>query len=319
MLKLTQDGYGGPEVLRVESAEDPVPGPGEALIGIEAIGVNPADWKRRAGLLTHFAPPPFTLGLDFAGRVQATGEGAEVATGEAVFGFVLPPAGSYATHVVAPLESVSEAPPQLSVVEAAGLPLAGLTAWQSVIRVAEVKPGQRVLVHAASGGVGHLAVQIAKDRGARVIGTGRSANHDFLRELGCDEVVDYRDPGFERSVGKVDVVIDPLSGENALRSLEMLDEGGLLVDVRGTGPDREEIERRAEAVGVRYVRFGVSPRAEDLRELAALVNAGKLRPRVEKVYASHEVGDAHELSETGHVRGKLVLLPPTAEEDGAGD
>lgn len=309
MYLITQHAFGGPEVLEMAVGEVPDPGPGEVLVKTSAVGVNPADWKRRAGMLRRFPDPPFTVGLDFSGIIEAVGAGVErLRAGDVVFGCVLPPLGTYATHVVAPEGNVAPAPATASLVQAAALPTAALTAWQSVARVANVQRDQRVLVHSAAGGVGHLAVQIAKAQGAYVLGTARTANHEFLRSLGVDEVIDYTESRFEDAVtGTVDVVIDPIGGSYSLRSAEILAPAGVLVDVRGTGPERAAITALAAERGFRYEAFGFTPSAEDLADIAALVDCGALRVHVDRTFALSEAASAHELSESGRVRGKLVL------------
>src|SRR3954464_1713765 len=197
MRVITQLSTGGPEVLEVGEAEVPTPLPTEIRVRVAAAGVNPVDWKTRAGagMATVIGPPPFTVGWDVAGTVDAVGPGVtRFSVGDSVFGMPWFPrqAGAYAEFVTAPSRHFAHRPAGLSEVEAAGLPLAGLTAWQGLVDVAPLQPGQRVLVHAAAGGVGHLAVQIAKARGAYVIGTASRAKHDLLNDLGVDETVDYR-------------------------------------------------------------------------------------------------------------------------------
>jgi NADPH:quinone reductase-like Zn-dependent oxidoreductase len=296
MQAISQREFGGPEVLELVEKPIPRPGPEEVLVRVAAAGVNPADWKRRAGLLRRGPTPPFTLGMDFAGVAGET----------AVFGVVRPPAGSYAGYVAARREWLAPAPRSLTPVEAAALPVAALTAFQPL---RDVRPGQHVLVHAAAGGVGHLAVQVAKARGARVTGTARADKHAFLRELGADELIDYTATDFADAVRDVDVVFDPIAEDYGPRSLRVLKPGGALYDVRGTGPDRAEVEALAARMDVRFVRFGFTPSGADLAEIAALADAGKLRVHVERVLPLRAAAEAHALSETGRVRGKLVLVP----------
>ena len=292
MRAISQLSFGGPEVLQVVSAPRPAPGDGEVLARVHAAGVNPADWKRRAGLLRRFGEPPFTVGLDFAGDVD----------GEPVFGIVLPPRGTYAEYVAVPRTQLAAAPGGLDHVHAAALPTAGLTAWQALVRAADVRRGQRVLIHAAGGGIGHLAVQIAKARGAYVIGTARPEKHAFVAGLGADEVA-----GHTEAIRDVDVVLDPFAGDVGLRSLESLRPGGILVDVRGSGPDRTAVRARAQERGLRYTQFAFTPSGADLREIAALVEAGALSVAVDRVLPLEAAARAHELSESGQVRGKIVL------------
>ncbi len=309
MRAVSQRILGGPGVLEIVEVPRPTPGPGEALIRVHAASVNAADWKRRTGLLRRFGDPPFTLGLDFSGVVEALGEPTtRVRPGDPVYGIVLPPAGSHAEYIVAPIDALARAPRSIDLVSAAALPVAALTAWQALVRVAEVGPGQRVLVHAAAGGVGHLAVQIAKARGAHVIGTARPEKHEFLRALGADELIDYTATDFAEAAADMDVVLDPISDDYGPRSLNTLKPGGLLLDVRGTGPDRSLVRAQAAPRGIRYVEFGFTPSGEDLDQITDLVERGDLRVAVEQILPLDEVARAHSLIETGRVRGKLVLL-----------
>jgi NADPH:quinone reductase-like Zn-dependent oxidoreductase len=274
--------FGGPEVLEIAEIPRPEPGPGEVLVRISAAGVNPADWKLRAGMLPKFGGPPMTPGLDL-------------------------PGGSYAEFVPVPEDRLAPVPPGFDHVLAAALPTAGLTSWQPLVRVAAVAPGQKVLVHAAAGGLGHLAVQIAKARGAYVIGTARAGKHAFLRELGADEAVDYAQVDFADAVRNVDVVLDPISGDYGPRSLDTLAPGGMLIDVRGTGPDRRAVREQAKERGLRYVEFGFTPSGADLERVAALVQDGALRIIVEEVLPLRDAAKAHELIESGRATGKIVL------------
>jgi NADPH:quinone reductase-like Zn-dependent oxidoreductase len=318
MRAVSQRLLGGPEVLSVVEIDRPSLGPGEALVRVRAASVNPADCKIRSGVVRRFGDPPFTVGLDFSGVVEDlgedtgedAGEDAEpVQPGDRVFGCSFPPGGSHAEYVAVPVSRLAAAPERLDDVHAAALPVTALTAWQPLVRVADVQPGQRVLVHAAAGGIGHLAVQIARARGAHVIGTARSTNHDLLHDLGADQLVDYTTTDFASAVSDVDVVVDPISGDYGLRSLPTLRPGGLLIDVRGTGPDRAPIRAEAERRGLRYVEFGFTPSGADLAHITELVDRRALRPIVERTLPFTAAAEAHRLSESGHARGKLVLTP----------
>ncbi|WP_329002812.1 NADP-dependent oxidoreductase [Kribbella sp. NBC_00709] len=299
MRAITQYTYGAAGVLELAQLDRPEPGPGEVLIRVHAVGVNPSDWKIRSGLLPRFGPPPFVLGLDFAGTREDTGE--------EVYGVVYPPRGAYAEFTVASPDRLARKPSTTDWVHTAALPTAGLTAYQPLAGIAKIGPGDRVLIHAAAGGVGHLAVQIAKARGAHVIGTARAAKHDFLRGLGADELIDYTTTDFTSAVGGVDVVLDPIGAEYSVRSLDVLRPDGILLDVRGTGPHRDEVRAQAAARGIRYVEFRMAPTTEDLAAVAGLVDEGALRVSVEQVFALEHAAKAHELSETGRAAGKLVL------------
>ncbi|HVV24298.1 MAG TPA: NADP-dependent oxidoreductase, partial [Pseudonocardiaceae bacterium] len=232
MRAIRQHEFGGPDVLRIEEVPRPDPGPTEVRVRVAATSVNPVDFKTRAG--NGRLGLPCTVGWDVTGVVDALGGGVtRFAVGDEVLGMPRFPqeAAAYAEYVTAPSRQFVRRPAELTVAQAAGLPLAGLTAWQALVDTAHVQPGQRVLVHAASGGVGHLAVQIAKALGAHVIGTASAANHPVLTELGADELVDYRTTRFEDVVGTVDVVLDLVGGETGLRSIPVLGEGGLLISV----------------------------------------------------------------------------------------
>ncbi|MEU5915023.1 NADP-dependent oxidoreductase [Streptomyces sp. NPDC047141] len=304
MRAVVVEEWGGPEKLVEREVERPEPGLNEVLVRVHAAGVNPVDWKTRAsgGLIEWGAPA--VVGWDVSGTVEAVGPGVGgLRPGDEVFGMPLFPrqAGGYAEYVVAPARHLAPKPASLSHVEAAALPLAALTAWQALVDAADVRPGERVLVHAAAGGVGHFAVQIAKARGAYVIGTASAAKHGLLRELGADEVIDYREAPFEDVVSEVDVVLDGLGGETAERSLKVLRSGGRLITL--PGPD----DVPAAPDGVRAVWVLVEPDHLGLREIAALVESGALRPVVDTVLPLSEAAKAHELGERGRTTGKIVL------------
>ncbi|MEU4161016.1 NADP-dependent oxidoreductase [Actinoplanes sp. NPDC026670] len=307
MRVITQDQLGGPEVLHESTADRPSPGPTEILVRVHAAGLNPVDAKSRAhgGFL---GQPPFVLGWDVSGVVEEVGVGVTLfAPGDEVFGMPrFPrPAGAYADYVTGPARHFAAKPAELDHVQAGGLPLTGLTAWQALVDRARVRPGQRVLVHAAAGGVGHLAVQIAKAQGAYVIGTARAAKHDLLRELGADEVVDYTAVDFTEAVEPVDVVIDPIGGDDGPRCLRVLKPGGVMVSLNS--PAEQRLVAEAEQLGVRAGFLLVEPDRAGLLALADLVRAGRLRVLVEASLPLAEAAKAHELSETGRATGKIVL------------
>ncbi|WP_328675833.1 NADP-dependent oxidoreductase [Streptomyces sp. NBC_01261] len=307
MRVITQKVLGGPEVLEVAEVERPAPRANEILIKVRAAGVNPTDWKHRAtgGFL---GEPPFTLGWDVSGVVEAVGVGvARLAPGDEVFGMLSYPwgHGSHAEYVAAPARAFVHKPAGIDHVQAGALPLVSLTAWQALVENAEVQPGQRVLIHAAAGGVGHVAVQIAKARGAHVIGTASAAKHDFLRELGADEVIDYRETDFSEAVKDVDVVLDMLGGETALKSLRVLRPGGIVVSIVPMG--KPDFYEEAERLGVRAVRMLVDADRADMRSIAELVEAGKLRATIAGTFPLADAAEAHALGGTGRTAGKLVL------------
>ncbi|MEV8539837.1 NADP-dependent oxidoreductase [Streptomyces sp. NPDC051572] len=307
MRVITQHTLGGPEVLEVAEAERPAPRANEILIRVRAAGLNPTDWKHRAtgGFL---GEPPFTLGWDVSGVVEAVGVGvARLAPGDEVFGMLSYPwgHGSHAEYVAAPARAFVHKPAGIDHVQAGALPLVSLTAWQALVENAQVQPGQRVLIHAAAGGVGHVAVQIAKARGAHVIGTASAAKHDFLRELGVDEVIDYRETDFSEAVKDVDVVLDMLGGETALKSLRVLRPGGIVVSIVPMG--KPDFYEEAERLGVRAVRMLVDADRADMEAIAELVEAGKLRATIAGTFPLADAAEAHALGATGRTAGKLVL------------
>jgi NADPH:quinone reductase-like Zn-dependent oxidoreductase len=302
---VTQETLGGPEVLRVTEAPRPEPGPTEVLVRVHAAAVNPVDWKVRAGG-GFLGEPPFTVGWDVAGVVEEAGFGATgVQEGDEVLGmpWFPRPGNAYAEYVTAPSRHFVRKPAGLSFAEAAALPLAGLTAWQGLVDVANVHQGRRVFVDAAAGGVGHLAVQIAKARGAHVIGTAGAAKHGFLRALGVDEPIDYHDE--KATTSDVDVYFGLVGEDSDLRWLPAIKEGGLLIGVPSGVGDR--VEKAAAARKVRTERILVEPDRGGLTGLVELVEAGQLKVRVEQTFPLEDAAKAHELGESGRVSGKLVL------------
>jgi NADPH:quinone reductase-like Zn-dependent oxidoreductase len=307
MRIIRQQTLGGPEVLELVEVSRPDPGPTEVLVRVDAAGVNPVDWKTRArgGYL---GQPPFTVGWDVAGVVEAVGGGVtRFARGDRVFGMPRFPgeAAAYAEYVTSPSRQLARVPEHLGDVEAAALPLAGLTAWQAFVETADVQPGQRVLILAAAGGVGHLAVQIAKARGAYVLGTARSAKHPFLAELGADEAVDYTTDTVEERVRDVDVVLDLVGDEISRGTLSTLRDGGIFITVpsgAGVGPLLELAGGRVRVTGIL-----VEPDRAGMEAIAALAESGALRAHVSRTFPLEQAADAHELGETGRTQGKLVL------------
>jgi NADPH:quinone reductase-like Zn-dependent oxidoreductase len=307
---IVQQTVGGPEVLELAERPVPEPLPTEIRVRVEAAGVNPVDWKTRSGsgMAGVLGGPPFTVGWDVAGVVDALGPGVtRFAVGDRVLGMPWFPrqAGGYAEYVTAPSRHFAACPPELSTVEAAALPLAGLTAWQCLVDIAGVSEGDRVLVHAAAGGVGHLAVQIAKARGAHVIGTASAGKHEVLRSLGADELVDYRSTPFETVIEPVDVVYDLIGGDTALRSLDVLRPGGLLICLPSAAA--ADAMATARERGVRATGMLVEPDGDGLEELTALVAAGRLRVLVAETFPLADAAEAHRRGEQGRTTGKLVL------------
>jgi|UniRef100_A0A7C3ZBA0 NADPH:quinone reductase-like Zn-dependent oxidoreductase len=298
--------YGGPEVLVLEEVPRPQAGEGEVLVRVQAAGVNPLDWKVRAGLAKSWLPHqlPLIPGWDVAGVVEEVGPGVTAFTaGDAVYGMLdFQRDGAYAEYVASGIGHLALKPTSLDPLQAAAVPLAALTAWQCLFEVAGLSPGQSVLIHAAAGGVGHYAVQLAKWRGARVIGTASAGNVEFLRQLGADEVIDYQYTRFEEKVTGVDVVLDTLGGEIQERSWGVLKPGGILVATLGVASPEA-----AHRHGVRGQGMLVHPDANQLGKIAALIDANKLKPVIARVLPLAQAASAQELSQAGQVRGKIVL------------
>jgi NADPH:quinone reductase-like Zn-dependent oxidoreductase len=303
--------HGGPDVLELQETGRPEPAPTEVLVRIAAAGINPVDWQVREEpwLPALMGEPPLILGWDVAGTVEALGEGVtRFAPGDRVFGMPWFPrlARAYAEYVTAPSRHFARTPDALDDEQAGALPLAGLTAWQALVDTAGVGEGDRVLIHAAAGGVGHLAVQIAKARGAHVIGTGRAEKHDFLRDLGVDEAIDYTAKPFERAASDVDVVLDLVGTDDyGLRSLQTLRENGLLIALPEGVSD--VVATAAERQSKRAIDFLVEPDAAGLESLATLAEQGRLRVVIEGRFPLEQAAEAQTRLQHGRVRGKIVL------------
>ena len=300
--------WGPPEVLTEIEVQRPEPGPTEILVRVCAAGVNATDWKARShGGLMLWGDPPI-LGHDVSGVVEAVGMGVTLyEPGDEVFGMPRFPlqAGAYAEYVAAPARHFARKPSSIAHVEAAALPLTGLTAWQALTETANLEPGQRVLVHGAAGGFGHIAVQIAKALGASVIGTARSSKHAFVRKLGVDEIIDYSIVDFAEVLDGVDVVLDPIGGDNANRSLRVLRPGGVLVSL--AGPHDVPTPAEAQARGISSGFTLVEPDYAGMLAIAELVQTGRLRPEIDTVFPLDQAAAAHRRGERGGNAGKIVL------------
>ena len=298
--------YGGPEVLQYEAAPRPKPGKGEVLIRVHAAGVNPIDWKVRAGYMKDFIAHsfPIILGWDVSGVIEEVGPNvSRFKKGDEVYS--LPDHtrnGAYGEYIVVRESEVALKPNALHHVRAAAMPLATLTAWQALFDTAQLQPRQRVLIHGAAGGVGHFAVQLAKWKGAHVIGTASARNHEMLYELGADELIDYTVLKFESIVRDVDVVLDTIGGDTQERSWQVLKKGGALVSLV-----QPPSENKAKEHGVRGIRLGARANGQELVEIAKIVDAGKLAPVIDRILPLSEARRAHELSQSGHTHGKIVL------------
>lgn len=299
-------GYGGSETLRYEDAPMPVPAPDEVRIEIHATSVNPVDWVMREGYFKEFLPLTFPaiLGRDVVGVIEAVGGAVTTLhVGDAVYAWVeVARAGTHAEFVTVPAAHVRAKPQSLDDLHAAAVPHAGLAAWQVLFDVAQLTAGQTVLIHAAAGGVGTFAVQLAKWKGAHVIGTASPHNLDFLRRLGVDEPIDYTATRFETVAHDVDVVIDSEGGETQARSWSVLKPGGILVGM--FSPPSADT---AVAHGVRQHYFNLQSNPNELAELATLIDAGHLKPIVTTVLPLSEARWAYDFSQSRHTRGKIVL------------
>jgi NADPH:quinone reductase-like Zn-dependent oxidoreductase len=302
MKAVRAHGYGDAGVLHFEDAPLPSPGEGEVLVRVRAVGVNPVDWKLRAGYFTDYVLPamPYTPGRDLSGIVEAVGPGVtRFAQGDAVFGNAI---GVYAQYVVAKEAELAFKPLTVDHIHAAATPLASLTAWQALFEVAGLEEGQRILIHGAAGGVGSFAVQLAKWKEARVAGTASSSNQLFLMGLGVEQPIDHFTQRFEDVVGPVDVVLDTVGGDVQQRSWNVLRKGGVLVSIV-TPPSTEEAHRHEATAAI----FASHPDGDQLARVGQLIDFGFVRPVVETVLPLSQANRAHEMSEAGHVRGKLVL------------
>lgn len=307
--------FGGPEVLQLEDVARPVPAADEILLQVYASGVNPVDWAIREGgnaaLRAHLTLP-MTLGWDAAGVVAAVGSAVTgFQPGDAVYGEPnFPGDGSYAEYCAARASQFALKPRSLGFTEAAGVPLAGLTAWTALFEHGKLQAGQRVLIQGASGGVGGFAVQFAKAQGAYVIGTASAGNLDHVRELGADEVIDYRSQKFEELVRDLDLVLEasPLR-DNAerVKAISVLKAGGTFVTVNLDHPFDEAVHAALVRQQARGELSNNQPRQEWLQEIAQLIDAGKVKVYISKVFPLEQVAEAHRESQTWHVRGKLVL------------
>ncbi len=298
--------YGDLDTLSYEDAPMPEPGPADVRIRVHAAAVNPVDWKIRAGYMAAVIPypMPLTLGWDVSGVVESVGSDVtHLSVGDAVYSRPdITRDGSYAEYMVVRASEVAAKPKSLSHNEAAAVPLAGLTAWQALFDHAQLKKGERVLVHAGAGGVGSFAIQFAKWAGAHVIATASAANEALVRDLGADEFVDYRSQKFEDVLAKVDVVLDTIGGDTQERSIRLLKSGGRLFSVVAA-PDVDALA----AVGATGGVFMVQPSSEGLGRIAKLIDDGAVKVLIDSVFPLSETRAAHEKSETGRAKGKIVL------------
>ncbi len=298
--------YGAPEVLTIDDAPKPEPGPGEVLIRVHAAGVNPLDYKVRAGAAKNWLGHqlPLIPGWDVSGTVEMAAEGAgDFQVGDEVYAMLdFRRNGAYAEYVVAAAAIIAYKPASLDHVSAAAVPLACLAAWQCLIDLADLQSGQTILVHGAAGGTGHFATQLAVWKGARVVATAAAHDMEFVRGLGADQIIDYQAEPFAEAISGVDVVFDPIGGEVQRNSWQVLRRGGILVTTQqiGSPETAAEFDVRGEALSVR----GDST---ELSAIAELIDEGHVKPAVTTVFPLEDAAQAHALLESGQTYGKIVL------------
>ncbi|HEX7302073.1 NADP-dependent oxidoreductase [Lentzea sp.] len=307
MRVITQKEFGGPDVLTVADAPEPHPLPTEIVVRVAAIGLNPLEARLRNGEMPLLGEPPFVLGWDVSGVVVDASQTWRFRPGDEVFGMPMFPraANGYAEFVAAPALHFARKPASLSHVEAAALPIVGLTAWQGLVDLAGVTAGDRVLVHGGGGGVGHVAIQIAKALGAHVITTASGGKREFVAGLGADEVIDHTAVDFAEAVRDVDVVLDTIGGDTVERSLGVLRRGGHLVTA--VAESEPGLAARFESAGLRFSGVAVDPDPVGLRGLAALAEQGELRVHVQETFPFDRIVAAHRVLDAGHLKGKVVL------------
>jgi len=305
--------FGGVENFSVEELSLPTIQNNEVLVAIKAVSINPVDVKTRSGKAMAGRlkeEKPVILGWDISGVVSEVGDDVkDFKIGDEVFGMVnFPGHGkAYAEYVAAPAAHLSLKPTNVSHEEAAAATLAALTAWQALTTHSKINTGDRILIHAAAGGVGHFAVQIAKHLGAYVIGTASAANKDFVLSLGADEHFDYKAQPFEEAISDIDLVLDTIGGDNIERSFEVVKKGGIVITIPSN--TSEGVVEKAKAKGINGFFFLVQSNGEDMKQIADLIEKGIVKPHVSAVYSFDEVGKAHEQIETGSTRGKVIIKP----------
>ena len=298
--------FGDPQVLQVKEISIPAPGPGELLVRVHAAAVNPVDTSIRAGRAGGLsgASLPYVPGFDVSGTVTAIGSDVvNFKVDDEVFAMVdLRRGGAYAEYAIVLENEAALKPTRVNHAEAAAIPLVALTAWQALFEVAKLQKGQTILIHAGAGGVGSIAVQLAKWRGAHIIATASDYNHNFLRELGVDVPVDYRTQNFEDFASDVDVVLDPIGGDTQVRSLQILKEGGILVSIVGLTSEGRNPSRNVRATSIL-----VRPNSVQLSEIGELIQNGIINPIVSYRFPLEQAPLAHEQSQTRRTRGKIVI------------
>ena len=295
--------WGGFDAANIEDVERPQPAAGEVLIRMKATSINPVDWAIREGYLQEYVSLPYMLGSDVSGDIEALGEGVKgLEVGTAIYGMKGIKGGAFAEYTTMTPNELAPKPKTLDYKEAAAVPHAALTAWQTLNDIAHLTKGQRVLIHAAAGGVGHYAVQFAKLIGAYVIGTASAKNEDFVRGLGADEFVDYTSTPFESVVKDVDMVFDTVGYDTTVRSYQVVKPGGMLVSIVNP-PDTEALKK----YNIHGTMYGAHPDSTQLAEISRLIDAGQVKPSISQVMQFEQIQEALQLSQGRHVRGKLVI------------
>ncbi|HEX4260833.1 MAG TPA: NADP-dependent oxidoreductase [Acetobacteraceae bacterium] len=304
MMAIRIHRFGGPDVLAIEDIPDPRPQEGEIVIAVEAASVNPVDYKIRQGGFLPEDKLPMTLGRDVSGTIETLGPGVRgLRQGDAVYVMLSPDHGGYAERALAAGPDVAPRPARLDAAAAAAVPLAGLTAWQGLFDHGGLRQGQRVLIHGAAGGVGHLAVQFARARGAEVFATASARDLDFVHGLGAATVIDYKAQRFEDVAHNIDVVLDLVAGETQTRSWSVLKPGGIIVSSLQK-PDQEAAAKHR----ARGTNFRAHPSGTQLVEIGRLIDAGEVRPEVSATLLLAQAAEAQRRLEHDHPRGKIVLL-----------
>jgi NADPH:quinone reductase-like Zn-dependent oxidoreductase len=306
MKAVTIHEFGGPEVLRFEDVPRPKPAAGEVLIKVFATSVNPIDWKIRDGLRKEKFPTtfPLILGVDVSGEIEEVGSNVQkFKKGDEVYSRPDPTKnGAYAEYVAVDASQVSLKPKTIDHNKAAAVPLASLTAWQGLFDFGQLQPKQKVLIHAAAGGVGTFAVQFAKWKGAYVIGTASQENIEFVKLLGADEVIDYKNEPFEKKIKDIDLVFDTIGGDTQKRSLKVLKDGGRLITTL-----KPENQDEARSKNIHIEGYTAQSYPAELEQIAQLIDAGKVQPVISKTMRLEQAAEAQELNKEGHTRGKIVL------------
>ncbi len=310
-MKIAQiHAWGDSDVIKIDDVAVPQIKDNEVLVAVHAAGVNPIDWKVREGYFADFMKDcfPFAMGWDFSGTVVSVGAKANYyQVGDEVFGLIRFPdaAGCFAEYVAAPIDQISHKPANLDHVHTAGVALVSLTAWQALVETAQIKPGQKILIHAAAGGVGQMAVQLAKWKGATVIATGSSTTKELLQSLGVSQFINYQTEKFEDKIDSVDIVLDLVGGDYTARSIAVLKSSGKLICF--TKPLTPEETQLAKEKNIDAQFTIVKPDGEQLHMITHLIDDGVLNIKVDKVFPFTQIKEALTLQQSGHCHGKVIL------------